>query len=147
MKYYLHVIKNYAVFSGRARRSEYWYFVLFNILFSILAAILDNLIGSTFSITSTITGEPTSLYYGYIYLLYFLFCIVPSISVGVRRLHDTGRSGWWYFICLVPFVGEVVLLVFFFMDSIPGENQFGPNPKGIGNHDDIEAIGSHLQPQ
>jgi len=145
MNYYLKVLRNYAVFSGRARRSEYWYFVLFNFIFSIVAAIIDHLIGTDFTL-NTVNG-PFVLPYGYIYLLYALFIIIPSLAVGVRRLHDVGKSGWFMFISLIPIVGAIWLLVLFFTDSVPGANEYGLNPKGIGNHDEIDELGSYLQKQ
>ncbi|HEY5408911.1 MAG TPA: DUF805 domain-containing protein [Ginsengibacter sp.] len=143
MNYYLKALKNYAVFSGRARRSEYWYFALFNFIFSIVAIILDHLIGSTFTF-DTVNGAVVSPY-GYIYLLYALFVLIPSLAVAVRRLHDVGKSGWFMFISLIPLVGAIWLLVLFCTDSIPGPNEYGLNPKGIGNHDEIDELGSYLQ--
>ncbi|MBC8054290.1 MAG: DUF805 domain-containing protein [Sphingobacteriaceae bacterium] len=123
MNWYLKVLKNYAVFSGRARRTEYWMFVLFQIIFAGAAAVLDNLLGLTFSI-----GE-TSLPYGYLYLAYGLAMLIPGIAVFVRRLHDVGKSGWFFFIGLIPLIGAIWLLVLACTDSQPGENEYGPNPK------------------
>lgn len=120
MNWYLDVLKKYAVFSGRARRKEYWMFVLFNILAFIVLAIVDNL-----------TGTFNPLYgVGLLGGLYSLAVLLPSIGVGVRRLHDTDRSGWWLLISVIPLIGGIILLVFFCLDSTPGENRFGPNPKG-----------------
>ena len=121
MNWYITVLKKYAVFSGRARRKEYWMFVLFNIIFSIAAIILDNLLG-------TASNE---LGYGIIYGLYSLAILIPTLAVAVRRLHDIGKSGWWIFISLVPIVGSIWLLVLLATDSLPGENQYGPNPKEV----------------
>jgi uncharacterized membrane protein YhaH (DUF805 family) len=121
MNWYITVLKKYAVFSGRARRKEYWMFVLFNIIFSIAAIILDNLLG-------TASNE---LGYGIIYGLYSLAILIPTLAVAVRRLHDIGKSGWWIFISLVPIVGSIWLLVLLATDSQPGENQYGPNPKEV----------------
>ncbi|NDP22175.1 MAG: DUF805 domain-containing protein [Paludibacter sp.] len=121
MNYYLSVLKNYAKFEGRARRSEYWYFALFNFIFMIVAVILDNVLGTTI--------EP--LPYGVFYFFYILVVFIPSISVLVRRLHDVGKSGWFYFILLIPLVGLIWLLVLMFTDSAPGENEYGANPKEI----------------
>jgi uncharacterized membrane protein YhaH (DUF805 family) len=120
MNWYLDVLKKYAVFSGRARRKEYWFFVLFNIIASIVLAIVDTMTG-TMSMTYGI---------GLLGCIYSLLVLIPSIAVGVRRLHDTDRSGWWLLLALVPFIGIIVLIVFFVMDSTPGDNRFGPNPKG-----------------
>ncbi|WP_406061500.1 DUF805 domain-containing protein [Micromonospora sp. NBC_00860] len=115
------VFSQYVGFSGRARRSEYWWWTLFTILVSIVAAILDSALGLTF-----VDGSTT----GFIGLIASLALLLPSLAVAVRRLHDTDRTGWWLLIALVPFVGAIVLLVFFVLDSTPGANRFGPNPKG-----------------
>ena len=113
MDWYMAVLKKYADFSGRARRREYWMFVLINFLIgcglAVIAAFAQSL--------------------NFLSWLYTLAVLVPSIAVSVRRLHDTGRSGWWLLIGLVPLVGLIVLLVFFFQDSAPGDNQYGRNPK------------------
>ena len=119
MSWYIKVLKNYAVFSGRARRKEYWMFVLFNIIFAIVAMILDNILGTAME----------GVGYGIIYLLYMLAVLIPSIAVAVRRLHDTDRSGWWIFIALVPIIGGIWLLVLLILDGTAGENKFGPSPK------------------
>ena len=119
MNWYIKVLKNYAVFSGRARRKEYWMFVLFNIIFAIVAIILDNILGTAME----------GVGYGLIYALYMLAVIIPSIAVAVRRLHDTGRSGWMILICLIPLIGGIWLLVLLVLDSNAGENKFGPSPK------------------
>lgn len=126
MKWYLKVLQNYASFNGRARRSEYWYFVLFNLLFTIFAMILDRLLGLTFT---SQTGMP--FVFGYIYLLYNLIVFIPSLAVAVRRLHDIGKSGWRFLIVLIPLIGGLVLLADFIKDSQQGENTFGPNPKEL----------------
>ena len=118
MNWYLEVLKKYAVFNGRARRKEYWFFFLFNILVSILLAAIDMAIGS-------FNAEAGMGLLGGIYALAVL---IPSIAVSVRRLHDTGRSGWWLLIALVPIIGVIVLVIFMLQDSKP-ENQYGPNPK------------------
>ncbi len=145
MHYYLDVLKKYAVFTGRARRSEFWYFVLFNFIASLVCAALDNAFGTAF--TFNMGENVQQLPYGYIYLLYSLAVFVPSLALNVRRLHDVGKSGWFLFIGLIPVVGAIWLLVLFFKDSQPGINEYGPNPKGIGNVDEIDQIGSYLQPQ
>lgn len=127
MKYYLKVLKNYAGFSGRARRSEYWFFVLFNMIFVVVAMVLDNLLGLTFKIDS-FEGQ-TALPYGYIYLLYALAVFIPGLAVLVRRLHDVGKSGWFFLICLLPIVGAIWLLVLLFTNGNTGENAYGDDPK------------------
>ena len=105
-------LTQYATFTGRARRSEYWYFVLFNVIVSIVASIIDAVIGV--QLVSWIVT---------------LGLLVPGLAVTVRRLHDTGRSGWWILIGLVPLVGAIILIVFACQDSQP-DNQYGPSPKG-----------------
>jgi uncharacterized membrane protein YhaH (DUF805 family) len=121
MSWYLAALKKYTDFSGRARRKEYWYFMLFNVIFLIVATILDNLFKTTFE----------NLGYGWFYLLYALAVLLPGIALVVRRLHDVGKSGWWYFIALIPLVGGIWLLVLMCTDSQPGDNQYGPNPKAV----------------
>ena len=121
MKWYLKVLKQYADFRGRARRTEYWMFALFNFIFIILAAIIDNILGLTF-------GE---LPYGVFYFLYALVVLIPGLAVGVRRLHDVGKSGWMMLIALIPIVGAIWLLVLMVTDSTVGENQYGQNPKEL----------------
>ncbi len=113
MNWYLEVLKKYAVFSGRARRKEYWMFLLFSMLIAIGIGIIEGIIGSP----------------GIIGLLYSFAVLIPSLAVSVRRLHDTDRSGWWLLVAFVPFIGGLVLLVFMLLDSTPGQNSFGANPK------------------
>jgi uncharacterized membrane protein YhaH (DUF805 family) len=113
MNYYLDVLKKYAVFTGRARRKEYWMFFLFNVIISFAIGFIDGFIGAM----------------GILSIVYVLGTLLPGIGVAIRRLHDTDRSGWWLLISLVPIVGFIVLLVFLVSDSQPGENRFGPNPK------------------
>jgi uncharacterized membrane protein YhaH (DUF805 family) len=128
MNWYLEVLKKYTVFSGRARRKEYWMFILFNFIFAILAAIVDNILGTTFKFG---TEVPIALPYGYVYLLYALAVLIPGLAVLVRRLHDVGKSGWMFLISLIPIVGAIWLLVLACTDSKPGENKYGPNPKDV----------------
>jgi len=119
MNWYLTVLKKYAVFSGRARRKEYWMFVLFNMIFAVVAALLDNLLGTAIE----------NVGYGLFYFLYMLAVLIPSLAVVIRRLHDIGKSGWWIFITFIPLIGSIWLLVLLVTDSQPGVNQYGPNPK------------------
>ncbi len=121
MSWYIAVLKKYGIFGGRARRKEYWMFVLFNIIFAIVAMILDNVLG--------LANERTG--YGIIYTLYALAVLLPGLAVTVRRLHDIGKSGWWIFITLIPFIGAIWLLVLLATDSQPSDNQYGPNPKTV----------------
>jgi uncharacterized membrane protein YhaH (DUF805 family) len=119
MSWYLEVLKKYAVFSGRARRKEYWIFILINIVISIVLIAIDYLIG---------TFDPQTGA-GVLQGLYSLAVLIPSLAVTVRRLHDTGRTGWWILIGLIPVIGGIVLLIFMVLDSERGVNQYGPNPK------------------
>lgn len=119
MNWYLEALKKYAVFSGRARRKEYWFFTLFNVIVSIGLTVVDIGVG-------TYNEEAGA---GLLSGLYSLAVFIPGLAVSVRRLHDTDHSGWWMFIALVPCVGAIVLLVFLLTDSTPGQNQYGPSPK------------------
>jgi|SRR5208282_3416174 len=121
MNWYLSALKKYAEFSGRARRKEYWIFVLFNFIFAIVAMIIDNILGTT------ISGLP----YGLFYCLYALAVVLPSLAVGVRRLHDIGKSGWWFFIVLIPIIGAIWFIVLACTDGTPGDNAYGINPKEL----------------
>lgn len=116
MRWFMVVLRKYAVFSGRARRAEYWYFLLFYILISIGVTILDLSLGVSWM------GLPS--------MIFALAMAVPSLAVSVRRLHDTDRSGWWALIAFIPVIGPIVLLALAALDGTPGENRFGPNPKG-----------------
>ena len=130
MNWYLKVLKQYADFGGRARRKEYWIFALLNIILAITATLLDNLFGITF-------GE---IPYGPLYALYGLAVFIPALAVLVRRLHDTGNSGWMVLITLIPFIGAIWMLVLLVTDSEPGTNKWGPNPKI--NTEEIDMIGT-----
>jgi uncharacterized membrane protein YhaH (DUF805 family) len=121
MNWYLEVLKKYAVFDGRARRKEYWFFVLFNLIVALVLAFLDGMIG-TFDAE---TG------YGVLSGVYMLAVIIPGIAVTIRRLHDSDRSGWWWLICFIPLIGAIVLIVFMIIDGTAGQNQYGPDPKAI----------------
>lgn len=134
IEYYKLVLSKYAEFNGRSRRSEYWYFALTNMLIVFGLYIVMGLgIGMESSILMGLGGGLVGIY--------ALATLIPSIAVLVRRLHDTGRSGWWYFIALVPVVGVFILLYFLAMDSAPGANEYGPNPKTGAMAGDIS---SHL---
>lgn len=121
MNWYLEVLKKYAVFGGRARRKEYWFFVLFSIIISMVFVLIDKNTGSF----NTESG------FGVLSGIYGLAVLIPTIAVSVRRLHDTERSGWWLLISLIPLIGTIVIIVFMVLDSKPGENQYGANPKEL----------------
>lgn len=114
------VFSKYATFEGRARRSEYWYFMLFVFCVNFIIRILAMIAGDN-NMLATIVGAVSAIF--------ALAILVPQIAVGVRRLHDIGRSGWFYLIGLIPFIGWIFMLVWFCTDSQPGDNQYGPNPK------------------
>lgn len=121
MNWYISVLKKYAVLTGRAQRAEYWYFFLINLLVGIVLVIVDSITG-TFHDTSGL---------GLLSGLYYLAVLIPGVAVSVRRLHDTGRSGWWLLVGLIPLVGGLVLLFFMVQDSKPRSNEYGPYPKGL----------------
>ena len=118
MNWYLEVLKKYAVFNGRARRKEYWMFFLFNIIIGLVLGFIEGFVGIASESDQSVLAS-----------LYMLAVFLPGLAVGVRRLHDTGRTGWWLFIAFVPIIGAIVLLVFMVQDSKTGDNQYGPNPK------------------
>ena len=120
MNWYLEVLKKYAAFDGRSRRKEYWFFILFNVLISMALAFIDRLMGNVDPETGL------GLFSG----IYALGVMIPGMAVSVRRLHDTGRSGWWLLINLVPVIGAIVFLYFMVLDSTPERNEYGPSPKG-----------------
>jgi uncharacterized membrane protein YhaH (DUF805 family) len=120
MKYFIHVLKNYANFNGRSRRKEYWMYILFYYLFLMLVVFLDNLLEIT--IIENIPYGPLSI--GYLLLL-----IIPTLAVAVRRLHDIGKSGWWMLISLVPLIGGIWFFILSVTDSQLEENIYGKNPK------------------
>ena len=127
MSYYLTVLKKYAVFTGRARRAEIWYFILFNFIVSMVLQILFGSVGATEkAIEAWVKVSPLA----FVPLLYSLATIIPAIAVGIRRLHDTGRSGWWMlFLGVLPPVGTIVLIVFYAQKGESGDNAYGTNPK------------------
>jgi uncharacterized membrane protein YhaH (DUF805 family) len=112
MQWYLKVIKNYVGFQGRARRKEYWMFVLISFIISAVLSIVESIA----DLSTFLSG------------LYSLAVLLPSLAVGVRRLHDTGRSGWWLLISLIPLIGTIILIVFMCQDS-EEDNTYGQNPK------------------
>ncbi|MDJ0708672.1 MAG: DUF805 domain-containing protein [Leptolyngbyaceae cyanobacterium MO_188.B28] len=108
MEWYLKVLRKYAVFGGRARRKEYWYFVLFNFIVALVLGVVDNVLGTN----------------GLLGFVYMLGVFIPGLAVAIRRLHDTGRSGWWLLIGFVPIIGFIVLIVFLASGTEPGKNQY-----------------------
>jgi len=119
MQWYFEVLKKYAVFEGRARRKEYWMFILINFIISVVLA---------------------SLSFGILEGVYSLAVLVPGMAVSVRRLHDVDRSGWWLLVGLIPLIGILVLIYFCAQDSTPGTNAYGPNPKSDVEYVEYEVI-------
>ena len=117
MEWYLKVLKQFADFNTRARRKEFWMFILFNLIASVVLGIIDGVVFG-----SQILGG-----------LYSLAIIVPSIAVGVRRLHDIGKSGWMYLIVFIPLIGIIWLIVLWATDGVAGENEYGANPKEVAD--------------
>jgi len=113
-------LSKYITFSGRATRSEYWYFVLFPFLVFLSAFVVDGILNMALDAPALGGNMLTGVV--------MLFLLLPLISAAVRRLHDLGHSGWWYLIGFVPVVGGVVLLILFCFQGTPGENRFGPDP-------------------
>lgn len=109
------VFSKYVTFSGRASRPEFWWWVLFTIIVSIIAYAIDGFLGFHAKMTST----------GPLSGILSLALLLPGIAVTVRRLHDTGRSGWWYFIVLIPLIGALILLYWMIKPGDPGQNRFG----------------------
>jgi len=121
MNIYFTVLKKFSEFSGRSRMSEYWVFTLMNFIFMIIAILLDNLFGTTI----------TSLPFGVISIVYSLVLILPCIAVFVRRMHDTGKSGWNIFLSFIPLVGVVWLLALCITEGTAGDNEYGADPKAV----------------
>jgi uncharacterized membrane protein YhaH (DUF805 family) len=107
MNWYVEVLKKYVVFSGRARRKEYWMFFLINMIIATVLYLISN----------------------FLYNIYGLAVLIPGLAVSVRRLHDIDKSGWWLLVGLIPVIGWIWLIVLAATDSQPGQNQYGPNPK------------------
>lgn len=116
--YYILAFQKYGQFSGRATRSEYWWFYLVTIAVTILISILESILNIPFGLIS---------------VLYFIISFIPTLSIQVRRLHDVDKSGWYILLNFVIIIGWIWLLILSILDSTPGDNKYGPNPKGIGN--------------
>jgi uncharacterized membrane protein YhaH (DUF805 family) len=125
-KYYLDILTNkYSDFSGRARRKEYWYWTLNYIIVLLIAMVMDNLLGLNFELLGQDLG------YGWLYLIVGITHFLPGLSIVIRRLHDVGKSGWFYFIVLIPLIGIIWMLVLVCRDGVKEENKWGTNPKSI----------------
>jgi uncharacterized membrane protein YhaH (DUF805 family) len=119
MQWLKQVIAKYATFRGRARRREYWRYILYYVIAFVTLVLVDMLTG-TFNIESQL---------GFLSGLFLLFMLIPSVAVAVRRLHDTERSGWWVLLAFLPLIGQLVLLFFFIQEGDEGDNAYGPDPK------------------
>jgi uncharacterized membrane protein YhaH (DUF805 family) len=118
MGWYIDAFKNYVNFSGRASRTAFWMFVLIHIIVSVILVFVDGAIGAM--------DQETGM--GLLSFVYSLAVLIPGIALGVRRLHDSGKTGWLYLLVFVPVIGGLVLLVFFVLPSEPGDNQYGSAP-------------------
>lgn len=115
MHWYIDVLKNYVGFSGRARRTEFWMFALISFVVATVLTIVENLVGVPGTLSS----------------LYNLAVLLPSLAVAMRRLHDTGRSGFWLLLIFIPVLGWLVLLIFYILEGTSGDNEYGPDPKAV----------------
>lgn len=125
MNWYFAVLKKYAGFSGRARRKEYWMFILIHVITIIALAAIDRAVFPGRGLTLI----PPYDYPQMITSIYYVATLLPTLAVVVRRLHDTGRSGFWCFVALVPLVGAIVLVIFLVNNGVAGRNQYGADPK------------------
>ncbi len=135
MKWFKKVlIENYANFSGRARRQEYWMYALFwsiiVISISILAEYTEEYLGFTWGFT--------------FFTIFSVATLIPWLAVNVRRLHDTGKSGGYFFVNLIPIIGRIWYLILVCTDGDTGSNQYGPDPKRLYEDDEIDDIGKPL---
>ena len=116
---------HYATFAGRASRSEYWWWMLYTLIVSIVASIIDGMMGARFVVgTNVVVWLP----YGYVFSLVTLVNLLPGLSVLVRRLHDRDKSGWWFWIAMVPFIGGLILLIWVCIKGTTGPNRYGDDP-------------------
>ncbi len=129
MNWYLEAFKKYAVFDGRAHRTEFWLFSLFSSMVYFSLGAIAELVGSLWFIVP----------------LYAVGSFIPALAVSVRRLHDTNRGGWWLLIGLVPILGFIALLIFYVQDSWPGANRYGPNPKGVQTTEPTQTVDERLR--
>jgi uncharacterized membrane protein YhaH (DUF805 family) len=132
MEWFLKVVRdNYSNFSGRARRKEYWMFILFSIVFSIGFSIFDEIFGFTYgeSYSSNTSGFSYSTEGGILSTLFSLALFIPNLAVAIRRLHDVNKSGWMLLVAFIPLVGVIWLIVLFATEGDQGSNQYGSDPK------------------
>ena len=124
MEWYLKVVReNFANFNGRARRKEYWMFVLINVIIGAILSVIDRILGLTMDSQAGILGS-----------IYSLAILIPSIAVAIRRLHDIGKSGWFLLLVFIPCIGGLYLLYLMIQEGEQGVNAYGPNPKDSENN-------------
>ena len=128
MEWYLKVLNQYTDFQGRARRKEYWMFTLVYVIILMGCTALDNMLGTVFTIDAGALGE-ISIGYGWAYTICGLAHFLPALSLVVRRLHDVGKSGWFYLIILIPLIGIIWLLILYCTEGQKQDNKWGPDPK------------------
>ena len=121
MQWYAKVLRQYADFNGRARRTEYWMFTLVSVIVGLVLGLVDEVVFVGPGLSTT----------GWLGTVYSVALIVPTLAVGARRLHDTGRSGWWLLIGVIPLIGAIVLIVFFALEGQRSSNAYGPDPKAV----------------
>jgi uncharacterized membrane protein YhaH (DUF805 family) len=121
MQWYAKVLRQYADFNGRARRTEYWMFTLVSVIVGLVLGLVDEVVFIGPGLSTT----------GWLHTIYSVAVIIPTLAVGARRLHDTGRSGWWLLIGVIPLVGAIVLIVFFALEGQRSSNAHGPDPKAV----------------
>ncbi|MCA9005660.1 MAG: DUF805 domain-containing protein [Planctomycetaceae bacterium] len=126
MNWYLKALKNFATLDGRARRLEYWMFTLFDVIFTILSFVVGAVLGRVLNLDEALGGIGLG---AVLCLLYLLVVLMPKLSVTVRRLHDTDRSGLWLLVFLIPGIGPLVMFVMMILEGTQGPNQYGPDPK------------------
>lgn len=141
MYWFIDAFYKFAVFRGRSSRAAFWWFVLFGVLFNIVLGIGDSLLDTSkaFNLGSRLPQVLQAnvaemeelrqmLTFGLLESIYLLLLLIPGLALLIRRLHDVGRSGWWFWIGLVPFLGVAVLFIFTLLGSQTGTNKYGPNP-------------------
>ena len=132
MEWYLKVMRdNYANFNGRARRKEYWMFTLFFFLITVVIYFLFALLAFFMAgdLINLMNIEWVPVVLGFSIIIYFLIHLIPSIAVTVRRLHDTGKSGWLYLLTIIPYIGSLIIFIFTVIEGDKGDNKYGPDPK------------------
>ena len=139
MNWYLKGLKNYTNFTGRARRKEYWMFLLFHYLIMVILFFIIGFTSEEFSDIKEI--NMISIICVFLLVIYILGTILPLLAITARRLHDTDKSAWWYLICIIPYIGRFIILIFTCMDSYGGTNKWGVNPKKDGSDVLIDQIG------